>query len=147
MPYIIPAARPPYDALIADLTLNGCTYPIQKKLIGYLQSVPPAAQDGQFNYFITKILVLYDGFHKPIALGEFRRFLIAVMKEVYVPECYENYDRACGMLWCCMAEYQRRNPRSFFLVQQFMISTLEEFYTSTIGKYEDKKIAENGDVY
>jgi hypothetical protein len=70
MPYIIPDARIPYNKLIEQMNSNGMFKNIeaQRILISLLKSVPPASQDGQFNYFITKIIVDHNGFYKKIDL-------------------------------------------------------------------------------
>ena len=86
MSYIIQKARIPYNNLIESMInsseeIDVFNYDAQKTLISYLKSVPPASCDAQFDYFITKLILKYDGFYKKIDLGKFRNFIIEVIKE------------------------------------------------------------------
>jgi len=77
---------------------NGLVGIITKNI---LNEVPEEDIDGELNYFITSLI-----------------------KEVYKPPRYYNYNRAMGMLECVKQEFYRRD----------------------IALYENEKIKENGDL-
>jgi len=146
MSYIEKSARLPYDELITRIFLReGFTLINADELISLLQKLNVETIDGHFNYFLTKSILILNGFHSTIDLNDFRGFILKVLRAIYQPK-YFNYNRAIGMLNCVILEYERRHgKRQSFLVRTFIEGIQRAFYED-IGLYEEKKIAENGDV-
>lgn len=148
MPYIKKEDRPFYDEMIARMLQddNGFSENDAKALAQYILPKDIMDHDGHMNYFLTKLFTMLNGLHAKISVGTLKCFIITVLCELYQPK-YFNYNRAMGMLTCVKKEYERRHgSRKAFLVKSFIDGVMETFYTQVIGPYEDKKIAENGDV-
>jgi len=58
---------------------------------------------------------------------------------------YYTYNRAIGMLNCCLLEFRRRYGNNSALVSMFLQLIIKKLYKE-IGAYEDTKISANGDV-
>jgi len=54
---------------------------------------------------------------------------------------YQKYNDMVGCLKCCYKEFYRRYGKEVKLLLEII-----DYYDQEIGKYEDKKIVENGDV-
>ena len=166
MPYIKPDKRPFYDDLI-------------KKIVSKLEPLPPAQievtdldrnewvaeftmnfltepedqQDGQFNYFLTKLFIELHWLTEGTSYFCYRRTekimfpVIRSILEVYNQPnpSYFKYNRAMGMLFCCMKEFKRRYSNKAVLPLLFLEMIVKSLYEE-IGDYENKKIQENGDV-
>jgi len=161
MPYIQPKLREFYDMIVngvkLKLMIDKLDLNEEKKILSHhLKTVPDLmAQDGEFNYFITKLLITLgwvdkeNGYYDLIESDTatmLEDFLMNVVKEVYTPAKYFNYNRAEGMLLCCMKEFRRRYGNEAKCVEIFLNSLIDILYNFTIGPYEDGKIKENGDV-
>lgn len=146
MPYIKKSERLPYDELITRIFLrDGFNSSSADELINLFKPLDMMSIDGHFNYFLTKVFLITNGFHAVMNPAPLRQFILRVLIEIYPPK-YFNYNRAIGMLTCVGLEYQRRHgSRASFLVKTFLDGVVKEFYL-IVGKYEDTKIAENGDV-
>jgi len=145
MSYIIPDARPIYNKIVDNIVKDGFSIEARKYLVNYLKSVNPIACDAQFSYFLTTVFVKYEGFKKAIDLPFFRQFILDAIKEVY-SESFGNYARASGMLYLTMREYKMRYGKAAFLVENFMIILLEQFYDQVAYIYQTQKRRENGDI-
>ena len=153
MPYIKQALRPPYDAIantmIAELVANQA---ISDSLIKHLSSVLSAQQfediDGCLNYFITKLFKSL-ALHKKPEKSEVpcapavEDALLKLFKELY-PQKYFHFNRAGGVLLWCRKEFERRYGKT--CCSTILIDLADRLYEDPLGPYEDKKIAENGDV-
>lgn len=156
MPYIKREDRPFYDAIAYSiLSRLHCSHikldlsAELKSLSMRLKSVDLKAVDGHFNYFLTKLLKKSGCLGQIIFIEEWREplgtFLIKLLKEIYPPK-YFNYNRGVGMLTCCVKEFRRRFGDNALAVEDFLEYVIECFYLDIVGPYEDKKIAENGDL-
>lgn len=156
MPYIKREDRPFYKAMACSiLSRLHCSHieldlSIELKCLAKkLKSVELKAQDGHFNYFLTRLLkesgclgnnLFFEEWVDPV-----KDFLIEVLKEVYPPK-YFNYNRGVGMLTCCMKEFRRRFGDDALAVEDLLEYVIDCFYLDVVGKYEALKIAENGDL-
>lgn len=159
MPYIIKKDRPFYDAMVSTiLSRLYCSHSFNSELdlsielqclAKKFKAVDLRSVDGHFNYFLTKFLkesnclgqlTFFDTWMNPV-----KDFLSKLLKEVYPPK-YFNYNRAVGMLTCCMKEFRRRFGDDALAVEDFLEYVIDTFYLDVVGPYEDGKIAENSDV-
>lgn len=153
MPYIKKEMRPPFDAFVdtvaAEILVGKEVSETTVKVItDNLLSRPLDEIDGCLNYFITKLFKRFNLHVQPsnaLYIGEpvIKRVLRAIIDKVYAPK-YFNYNRACGMLFCCGSEFKRRYGENY--AHRLLIKLAEEYYAQPVGPYEDRKIAENGDV-
>lgn len=158
MPYIQQKHRPFYNAIVFtmlskihctrigfNLNLNTEVSILAKKL----KSVDWLAQDGQLNYFITK-LCIEAGFLGKVIITRteadiIEKFIIKVLREVY-PRKYAHYNRAVGMLTCCGKEFVRIFGEEGIGIKKFLDYICDGFYQDIVGPYEDEKIKANGKV-
>lgn len=163
MPYVKQDKRTFYDILIMSIVnkFEPVTTPIteQDKLqwktafSAHILAEPEDQQDGQFNYFLTKLIKslhwLTDGTsyfaYKNTEVDMFP--IIMGFLEVYrqPTPCYFRYNRSIGMLGCCLREFKRRYSTKAVLAMLFIERLMKTLYEE-IGAYEVKKIEENGDV-
>jgi hypothetical protein len=153
MPYIKQESRPPYDAIantmIAELV---ATQEISDSLIKHLTSVLSSQQfediDGCLNYFITKLFKSL-ALHKHPEESEVpcapvvEDAMLKLFKDLY-PQKYFHFNRAGGVLLWCRKEFERRCGKTY--CSTILTNLADRLYKDPIGPYEDKKIAENGDV-
>lgn len=103
-----------------------------------LQKGEPALNAGELNYQIF----YYFKHTKPFHVGHYgvkklvRQFLGKTPN-------YQRYNDMTGALIRCGKEIERRLNNSYALK---LLTEVMESYDYEIAKYEDKKIAENGDV-
>jgi hypothetical protein len=169
MPYIKKESRPPYDALINEIVGKienatdeqiGIWINTFKTHIIYrpLPAFCPRneAIDGEFNYFITKLLIslnwvgdaliYYPYFETYKQTSNKIEKLIRECLTIYsLPQSYFNYNRAIGMLTCCKLEFKRRYGNKAILATTFLQMMIKNLYEE-IGIYENTKIEINGDV-
>jgi len=150
MPYISNTCRTAYDDIINEMldeTDNQMFYNAKYKsmLIAYLNSVPPQSQDGQLNYFLTKLFKNLNHLQIKVDCAKLRQFIIEVVKQVYSPS-YFNYERIIGLLYCCSREYKRKHGRQAFLVENFVDTLIDKVWNELLVPYEIKKEQENGDI-
>lgn len=151
-PYIKQERRPFYNNIVQRLLkLEGVSEVpnIGDELVTHVTLAELEFQDGDLNYFITKLLKTInleseDAFHISFSIVE---FLINILLRIYTSpkEGYFNYNRLLGMLTACMKEYERRYGKDKVNSLLLFQNIIERVYV-IIGKYEDKKIIENGDV-
>ena len=103
-----------------------------------LDTEPVAEDAGELNYLFTQAL----------KRGPDRAFMIAEAMDAYVEqwgESYHVYNDILGALFGASLERTRRTgDLEHMPMMSFLIS---EFYNLQVARYEDEKIAENGDVY
>lgn len=156
MPYIKKEDRPFYNAIINTIltrmlhTHIGFNLKTETSVLAeMLNSIDLKSVDGHFNYFITKLLIDVGLLGRITFTGDYvdilANFLVKLLKKVYPPK-YFNYNRAIGMLTCCMKEFRRRFGDDALAVEDFLEYVIDRFYLDIVGPYEDKKIAENGDL-
>jgi hypothetical protein len=162
MPYITKEQRPPFDELIGEILVwvNGplCTDDaIAILAIKFKEEIvyhKPEIQDGEFNYFLTKLMIKLnwiDGmtYYSYLETSKKINKLVCECLTIYsTPKpSYYNYNRAIGMLYCCQLEFKRRygNSRAALPIM-FLQMIIKKLYECEIGLYEDLKISLNGDV-
>ena len=154
MPYIKQELRPSYDAIvntmIAELVANQTA---SDDLIKHLSSVLSAQQfediDGCLNYFITKLFKSLSLHKKPEkneipCVPAIEDALLKLFRELFPPK-YFHFNRAGGVLLWCRKEFERRYGKT--CCSTILTDLADRLYENPIGPYEDRKIAENGDVY
>ena len=115
---------------------------IDPKRRPFLLKEPATAQDpGELNFVITSYLVEN---HSGIWNKEdIQRFI-----EKYLNlsgRRYRTYNEVIGVLVCVALEWDRRRGDREPVEMLGLI--LQQMYSEEIASYEDRKIAENGDVY
>ena len=155
MPYILQEDRPFYNAVVfLSLSKIQCGRGFDLKteirvLAKKLISVDLLAQDGQLNYFITKLCIEAGFLGKVTIAGTkadiLQEFLINLLRKVY-PRKYVHYNRAVGMLTCCGKEFMRIFGEEGAAIQEFLDYIADCFYEDVVGPYEDEKIKANGKV-
>src|SRR5208283_1715073 len=159
MPYILKDLRPPYDVLIKeiikgigqadDIQLGIWANDFKNEIVPH----KPELQDGEFNYFLTKLFISLnwiDGmtyYSYMETAPKIKKIIMECLTIYTTPEpSYYRYNRAIGMLNCCLLEFRRRygNERSA-LPTMFIQMIIKKFYEE-IGIYEDLKITLNGNV-
>lgn len=101
---------------------------------------------GDLTYVFTKIMLDEEGkCHKGSFIQAVNQFI-----GKRVPR-YEDFAIIMGSLTNCIIEFERRKADTWTDVDVDKLGVASVFgnwyYTETIAPYEDKKIAENGDVY
>lgn len=107
----------------------------------YLTETDFNAPCGELNRAITKLLIKPDNY--------FTTDLSALIKK-YIHDQkprYETFNNVIGALECAKLEYKRR----VMMFNEDLVACInaekERLYDEQIAPYEDKKIAEHGDIY
>jgi len=163
MPYIKQEKRNFYDMMIMSIVAKfepaivEITEQDKNQWIADFQlhilAEPEDQQDGQFNYFLTKLLKSLHWLSEGTSYFAYKtsepKILMVIVKmlEIYrqPTPSYFRYNRAMGMLLCCMKEMKRRYSTRAVLPMLFLEQVIKILYEE-IGAYEVKKIEENGDV-
>lgn len=106
----------------------------------YLTETDFNAPSGELNRAFTKIFLS----RTPHLIPELRDMI-----EKYVHDQkprYATYNDVIGALECSKLEFHRRNGFNE-LIEESVKIVKEFYYDTVIAPYEDKKIAEHGDIY
>lgn len=157
MPYIVKEYRPFYNAIVNTILskihlaeYEWLGWKVEAScLVNKLKSLDWMAQDGQLNYFITKLMIDAD-FLGRVAISGLEAdiiedFIIKVLKEVY-PRKYAHYNRAVGTLTCCGKEFTRIFGERGVGIREFLEYLADSFYQFIVGPYESEKRKLNGPV-
>lgn len=164
MPYINPKPRELFDPIVYAMRTK-CRLGLYEELkeerdaltktLQALEIDNPMETDGAFNYFITKLLIVfgwidpdmgyYDTMGSPIG-KVLEEFIFSVMDELYYPPKYYRYNRAMGMLLCCRKEFNKVFEKEAACVNMLLNKLMDRFYDEIIYPYENKKRDENGQV-
>lgn len=104
--------------------------------------------DGYINYTFT--ILLKRIFRRKGVMHKFRidngkAFIHCIMSDIYTKHLsYSKFQSGFGLLNCMRAEFKRRKWMTPQLSKWFN-KTIND-YSDYMAKYEDKKIAQNGDV-
>jgi len=139
MPYIKPEFRPAFDEVVktaqkgtvADALLDALT------LISTKQD---SELDGCLNYLFTQLLRKLKNLDDAYVI--ILNVLYSVFKVNTEPR-YAKLQRVIGLLVCMNWEFHRRKWKPLALLK---INDLIEYMATIISAYEDKKIAESGDI-
>ena len=159
MPYIKPKLREKYDPIVEALLLKIAigvedTSPEENQLLRTLQAVELESQDGELNYFVTRLfkragwLKKYKGYYDTYESNEgsaIRVILKKVITKFYLPEKYFLYNRGTGTIVNIADEFTRRYGDEAQCIV-LLLNDVKKFFDERKGTYEDKKKAENGDV-
>lgn len=161
MPYIKPDRRPFYDELASSFALQlqdplEENYSLVEKIFVYhMTHIATEFQDGDLNYFFTKLLKVLNIdtmylFESKKIRKDLVEFMVKTLLKIYTypKEQYFNYNRMLGMVLACELEFRRRFKQegiNVILTWSIFIEVIERLY-ETVSEYEDKKILENGDV-
>lgn len=170
MPYIKQEKRPFYDKMIKAIvtkledpspmniiSLDMPEVPIWiQDFRGHWLCEAEDQQDGQFNYFLTRLMKELHWLTEGTSYYCYRKyewvifFIVRELLKSYSvfsgsPPSYFKYNRAMGMLACCHKEFRRRYTTKAILATLFLEKCAISLYEE-IGEYENKKIVENGDV-
>jgi len=108
----------------------------------YLTETDFNAPSGELNRALTK---LYISISTPFLDDAIRK---VIQKYVHDQKPrYATFNDVIGALECSMMEYYRRTPDANSILWEVINDIKNEFYRETVATYEDKKIAEHGDVY
>lgn len=158
MPYIKQELRPYYNTLIKtiiDHTDIGTTSDIEvgvwaNAFKSHIMYSKPESIDGEFNYFLTKLFIELRWVGDSLTYYSYmqsQKYIEKLVQEcltIYEPSYY-NYNRAIGMLNCCLLELRRRYGNKSIMATTFIQKVIKKYYEE-IGEYEDTKITLNGDV-
>lgn len=115
---------------------------IDPKRRPFLLKEPTTAQDpGELNFVITSYLVQNDPGHWEA--GDIRGFINKYLD--LSGRRYRTYNEVIGVLVCVVLEWERRKDNCY--PGDIIVAVAKDLYAEEIAPYEDRKIAENGDVY
>ena len=106
---------------------------------------------GELNFAFTRVLIRYVGkeISAPLTIYQLRILIDAYIKRKGMSYTYCN--DIMGAITGALTEYNRRTNRGAGLESNsitYIVSfVLGDWYADVVAPYEDKKIAENGDVY
>lgn len=107
----------------------------------YLTETDFNAPSGELNRAFTKILL-----DRNINLRE--ALTSVITKYVHDQKArYATFNDVIGALECAKMEYTRRTGSINSFIEDVVQSLKFDFYRDTVAPYEDKKIAEHGDIY
>lgn len=115
-----------------------------------LDNGAPPDTAGKLNYVLTRHALTLranndeDKFYSAVEV-EVCNYLAAVERVNY-----EVLNSVIGALECCRREWNRRRGTAYardVSIADTLSDASSDFYTHTVVPYEDKKIAQNGDVY
>lgn len=160
MPYIKSEDRPFYDALTNTITtklmLEQFNFDVElQTLMTHILARTEDKQDGDFNYFITRLMKLlgftdvnvtqfYHVRYASIVTAMLFDFIVKIYSQP--KESYYRFNRAIGMLVACRKEMERRNGNKAKHAFDILDHLVKHLYDEVVAPYEDKKILENGDV-
>jgi len=139
MPYITANLRPIFDSIVVLVQLERTDDAIDS-LIFATKDFPPEVLDGCLNYLFTQIL------RKTNDLTYAKIVIELMINEIFWSKPkYFRYERVYGLLNAMIDEYQRRAWRRQRKVVKVLkaLLNMNAHYTS---EYEEKKIAQNGDL-
>jgi hypothetical protein len=158
MPYIKQELRTPYNELI-DFISKHIDEPLTNdETLGIwannfkcaIMYSKPESFDGEFNYFLTKLFIKLNWVGDNLTYYAYMQSASKIEKlvheclSIYEPSYY-NYNRAIGMLNCCLLELRRRYGNKSIMATTFIQKVIKKYYEE-IGAYEDTKITLNGDL-
>jgi len=147
MPYIKKSLRGSFDnAVVLAIAETGRISTAQsstvKLIIQLMKNIEIENFDGCLNYVFSQML------RKVTNLWWTGDIILGVIDEIFLKEPrYWKLERALGLIDAMEAEFKRRRWRPLDLVEILLtLMRIREVILHNIDIYEDKKIAENGDL-
>lgn len=103
--------------------------------------------DGYINYTFTillKRIFRKRGVMHKHQIDNGKAFIHTILYDIYGRKGYSEFQSGSGLLNCMRAEFKRRKWMTPQL-SKWLNKTINDYY-EYMAKYEDKKIAQNGDV-